>query len=255
MRTIRIGPDGVPRLGTDGAETGFDFNQYYHGFFPACRWTSAGSGKLLYLAGTDAKGLPHLFSSRSGEVWTEMNIRPRMSLLQPECYGDIVSILYDTQSRVVFLATRGGCLVTLPDCPQCVRARIVCFGPLASGRLEEDQLILTEADGTEHMMFKDLETEYRCTWSFALPYLQSGGYAVDLRQAGDPLPAMARVQVLPSDGWDSLPSDTPLFFFCESGVLADAAARRAREAGHALAYSLGGVDDIRENAVDKPPGL
>ena len=120
----------------DGTVTELDFNACYRGYYPACRFTAAASGgRQLYAAGTDAEGVPHLFVSGTGSVWSPVSIQSHTTPV-PLCeYGDIVRILYDSAGQTPYLVTRAGYLVILPDCPKCVRARKVSDVPVADARL------------------------------------------------------------------------------------------------------------------------
>ena len=252
MKTeIRLPADGNGPvvLERDEETAAFDFNETYRGFFPACRWTAAGTAGMLYLAGTDAKGLPHVFSSRGGEVWTETNIRSRTAPAAVREYGDIVRILWEEKGRQVFLVTKDGFLITLPDCPDCVRARKVTDEGLSDGRLEGDVLVLTEAGGGEITVPLFLAEQVRCTFSFAAPYLSKGGLLFDLRdrqeRAESPVPAAIPIAPEEVEGLlERMPKRRPLFFFCTHGYLADQAARTAAGYGFERAWSLGGTAEL-----------
>ena len=234
-RTLVIGADGCPVF-TDGENLErFDLNAYYKGYFPSCRWTAAGSGELYYLAGTDEKGSPHLFSSASGSVWTEVSILSKISAVPASAYGDIVSVLCDREGRQVFLVTENGWLVTLPDGPQCVRARhLFDARPVGAAVIGEEIAVTDETGAVTHIPVKDVQ-QYRCSITFAKPFLRRSGILVDLRHR---------------DMWEDLlakaDTRTPVFFFCEHGHRADEAARQAREDGYLQAYSLGGAYALQE---------
>ncbi len=244
--------DGKLKIIRNEGTSTFDFNENYKGYYPSCRWTAAGRGDLLYLAGTDQDGVPHLFSTAGGETWTEHTIRTRIGLPDPGKYGDIIRILFREEDRQLFLVTQNGYLVTLPDCPKCVRARKVSEKRLADAVLTEDAVFLTEDNGKNIRIPLGSAVQYRCAWSYALPYLKQGGLLFDLRDAAEqqelPVPAAIRMEIADLDGLlGRMPKGCPMFFFCSHGYLADQAVREAREAGFDRSYSLGSIYDLLED--------
>ncbi len=249
---LKLQSNGKLSIIRDGEAAVFDFNEFYKGYYPSCRWTSSGRGDLLFLAGTDGSGVPHLFSSAEGETWTEHNIRTRLGLPDPEAYGDIIKILYENENRQIFLATKNGYLVTLPDCPKCVRARRVSNLALADAALEDGHVLLRDTAGKEMRIPVGIASQYRCAWTFAKPFLRNGGLMLDLREGADrqalPIPAAIPLDIGELDGLlGRMPKMRPLFFFCSHGYLADQAVRDARAAGFERSYSLGSIMDMLED--------
>ncbi len=229
-------------------ERTFDFNRTYEGYYPFCRWTAVGRWEALFLAGTDRGGVPHLFSSAGGETWTEQNIRTRIGLPDPKEYGDIIRILFEEKEHQVFLVTRNGYLVTLPDCPKCVRARRVSDRPLADARMDGEYILLTDAYAEQIRIPSATVSQYRCAWSFAMPFLKEGGLLFDLRSREEkelPVPAAISIDMGDLEGLlGRMPKGRPMFFFCSHGYLADQAVRDARDAGFSHSWSLGGIFDL-----------
>lgn len=235
----------------------FDFNSKYKGYFPACRFTAAGRDAVNeYLAGTDAEGNLHLFSSISGEVWTEHNLMPVIRpqwLRSPADYGDVIRILFEEQMNQLFLVTDRGCVITVPDCPKCVRARRIETASddvkIVDAVLEQEILYLKDAHGKEYILAADAAATYRCSYAFAKEHIGIDGLLFDLREptiakaepvpAGIPLSEPERLQELL---W-RWPKERYLFFVCERGVKAEEAAKLAREMGiaHACAIDWGEI--------------
>ncbi len=252
MPALRIDAGGSLILSTNGEEHIFDFNACYKGFFPCCRWTCTYEGNLLYMAGTDEYEIPHLFSSIGGEVWTEVCIGSRNSFISEREYGDILRILYDEKSRQIFLVTRKGCLVTLPDCPKCVRVRHISSANLVDGRIEDGVIVLTDEKGAQSKISLCIAVQYQCTYAFAKSMLKDGGVVIDLRsreshQTDPILPSLSMDFDEIDDMLQTIPKYTPLFFFCRHGYQADQAALIARRGGFEKAYSLGSVYDIQRD--------
>ena len=226
-----------------------DFNALYHGYYPALTFTAAACARdMYYAAGMDEDGVPHLFMSLLGDVFTEVNITVKNGLIPPSAYGNILSILEDVKSGILFLTGENGYLVTLPDCPKCVRARKVSALPLTEGRLDDDMIVLRDISGHEIRRPVYSEAVYRCSFEFAAPHLKQGGIIVDLRAAEERRPVLPRSVSVPEERreefYSTCPKDTYIFFLCETGIRADEEAREARERGFINSYSLGSPDDI-----------
>ncbi len=249
---VRLQKDGKLMVIRNNGACIFDFNQNYEGYYPSCRWTAAGRGEILYLAGTDDNEVPHLFSSAGGETWTEQNIRTRIGLPDPMEYGDIIQILWEGKNRQLFLVTKNGYLVTLPDCSKCVRARHVSDRRLIDAKIEGEVIFLIGEGGEQIRIPVGSASQYRCSWSFAMPFLKEGGLLFDLRDAVErqllPVPVAIRMEIGDLEGLlGGMTKGRPLFFFCGHGYLADQAVRDARQAGFVHAYSLGGIYGILED--------
>ncbi len=249
---IQIQRDGKLKIFREEKTAVFDFNANYKGYYPFCRWTAAGRGELMYLAGVDQEGIPHLFSSAGGETWTENNIRTRIGIPDPRDYGDIIHILYEERDRQLFLVSKNGFLVTLPDCPKCVRARLVSEHKLTDAKMGEGYLLLTDEYGEQIRIPTGTAAQYRCAWSFAKPFLEDGGLLFDLRSSREeikmPVSSAIRMDINDLDGLlGRMPKSRPMFFFCSHGYLADQAARDARGAGFERSYSLGSLFDMMQD--------
>lgn len=234
----------------DVSKTVFDFNTYYKGCYPECHFTAVGiCENLMYAAGTNDLGIPHLFSSADGKVWTQVNIASRLGITEESAYGDIVQILYDNCSHQSFLVTRNGYLVTLPDCPKCVRVRRVSDLPLKSGKIEDETIYLYNVNGNCLSYPLALSVQYRCSWTYAKPHIGKDGMLLDLRDLQDAKERPINGAVIfPEELIDAFLQkyykNMHIFFVCEKGIKADDAVREARGRGFEKAYSLGGLGDI-----------
>ncbi len=259
-KTIQITEQNQILLSNNGAEEQLDFNTLYKGYYPDCVWTKAVvCDDTFFLAGTDTSGIPFLFSSLSGKVWTEVNIRTRLPVITPKEYGEIKEILYDDGTRQMYLVTENGILVTLPDCPKCVRARKVMDTKAVGAKITDGKICIDSEDGSHKEIPVDIAAEYRCAQSFAKEVLKTGGFVIDLRSEDEQKTTMSAIRGLfpiekvfpfPAENiemlFEKLPKDTPLFFLCEYGYKADEAARLGRRSGFSQAYSLGGIEDVVE---------
>ena len=226
----------------------YDFNGLHEGYYPYCTFTAlAQAGGAFYLAGTDKAGLPHVFLSLLGGVWEEQNLIARNPVRgEVRAEGEVVRILYDAQEKQVFLLCRGGQLVTLPDCPKCVRILPLHRPDVIDGRLEDGEITVRFADGGEERVNVKNAVQYRVAKSFAQQLIQQGGVLVDVRTpeayAEDTVPGSVNVPLEELDLWlNGQLQSRILVFVCRTGSLADVAVRYARRQGFARAYSLGGT--------------
>lgn len=240
---------------SDNSETIFDFSAAYDGYYPPCRFTAAAAGdNLFYAAGTEASGIPRLYSSTDGKVWAPVNIASNIGAASAKDYGDIVRILVDPESRLPLLVARNGFLVIIPDCPRCVSARRISDTEIVDAQFRSGTLWVTDISGAvSHVMLRASQ-QFRCDWAFARPMIAAGGLLFDLREKTNahknPLPG---ARVVPADVLNLLlgriPRDIPLFFVCEYGIKAEEAVLAARNMGYDRAYTLGSFDDIKLNGT------
>jgi phage shock protein E len=224
----------------------FDFNRLYKDHYPSCVFTALENyGGVFYLAALDSGGLPHLFSSLMGGVWEKLNLTMRGPLSgEVRTTGRILRILQDPGSRQLFLVCANGQLVTLPDCPQCVRVQQAADAEVRDGKIEGNLIRLFLADGSEKIAA--LEAQYRVSLSFVNENILPHGILVDLRSPGeftaDHLHRSVNVPMDRLSSWlGSRDKNIPLVFLCRTGVLADTAVLLARSLGFVRAYSLGGM--------------
>lgn len=239
-----------------GEEDVFDFNSYYNGYYPVCRFTAANErNNHFYAAGMDEAGCPHLFSSAGGSVWDERVIEPRFRLTEAREYGKIQNILPDTDSELLFLVTENGYLVILPDCRKCVRALHLSDLPVVEGWISGEKICVRDIRGNVKECLKNTASWNRCSLSYARPHLGKDGIILDLRDCEErrEYPIDGSVPVKEEDLerlLEKLPAKLYLFFLCGQGGRADAAAVLARELGHEHAFSLGGVGDIMPDITE-----
>ena len=144
---LYLGADGRLFLRAAGAPeaTLLDFNTLYAGYYPRCTFTAvAAGGGLFYAAGLDTDGRPRLFTSLSGGVWEERPLAARDPLggvVRAE--RRVLRVLFAEEARQAFLVTDAAQVVTLPDCPKCLRVRPLPQRP-TDARLSGDAL---EIDG------------------------------------------------------------------------------------------------------------
>lgn len=228
----------------------FDFNAYYEGYYPKCRFTASASGESLdLLAGTDEFGIPHLFARTGKTIWEERNIATRFQFTKKKDYGDVKTILIEEKLYQIFLVCENGYLITIPDCSQCVRAWHISDEKLKEGWIEQGKIYLCDIQGKEFSYSVSAAAQFRCTWSFAEPYIRDGCILLDLRASENrksfKIPyavscTRERLEVL----MKGYPKEKYLFFVCERGMKSDEAARLFRERGLQRTFSLGGEGDI-----------
>jgi rhodanese-related sulfurtransferase len=249
LRLARDAAGGV-FLARNGPWERFDFNRTYAGYYPACSFTAAAyAGGVFYLAGLDESGGPQLFSSLAGGVWEIRDLTMRHPLLgQMRPSGKVVRILYAETVEQLFLICRNGQLVTLPDCPRCVRILQVGEGEAVDGVLEGSMIIIHFADGSRHSIPAAYAAQYRVSLSFVKEKLSRGDVKiVDLRSPAEYEQShLPRSINLPMEGlheWlAAQEKHETLVFLCRMGVQADRAVEFAREQGFSRSYSLGGIN-------------
>ena len=252
MNSISIENSRTLRISGEHGEFQFDFDTY-RGYYPGCRLTACAAGcRQFYAAGTDSSGTAHLFSSADGTVWAEMNLQPRLGPLKVSDYGDILAVFCDDDAGQLFLVGRNGCLITVPDCPRCVRARRISELPLIRAEIDRPghRILLTDTAGKLLRLRTDTSAEYRCDRTYMEPHLGKDGVLLDLRDpdriAADPYPgAIPCPEELLEALYEKYPRGYWLFFVCERGFLSDQAVRDAREKGFRNSWSLGGIEDLR----------
>ena len=101
------------------------FNENYQGYYPFCTFTAIAATDVDFVAaGMGEDGLPYVYRSVMGGVWESANMlagSPLNGFVRAS--GKVNRIVYDGTSRQIFLLCANGELVTMPDCPRCVRVR------------------------------------------------------------------------------------------------------------------------------------
>lgn len=194
------------------------FNENYEGYYPACTFTSIVATDVDFVAaGNGEDGLPYVYRSLMGGVWESANLMAGSALNGfVRVAGKINHMLYDGKTRQIFLLCDNGELVTMPDCPKCVRVRKVTDCALVSGYVDaggkeraekgmragaeecakkevrageeenargglEPSLILTNERGEQIILNAYEMTQVRASYSYVKEQLKKGGWLVDLR--------------------------------------------------------------------------
>jgi rhodanese-related sulfurtransferase len=187
-----------------------------------------------------------------GGVWEPANLIPASAnsvIVRPT--GKVLRILYNADENQVFLVCENGELVTLPDCPRCVKIRRVAEKKVADGWIDGDskEIVMLSCDGTEYRLPLKEAVQYRASIEYIRRQLDSGGYLVDVRDRytseSEPVGNSVRVPLEELPEWlEVLPINTVLAFFCTIGTRSDRAAEYARRKGFARAYSIGGLREM-----------
>ncbi|MGI6706831.1 MAG: rhodanese-like domain-containing protein [Clostridia bacterium] len=254
------GFDGRPRLGLSGdgrlwrMQDGGDwedlkFNKIYSGYYPTCTFTAIGCFEVGFVAaGLGEDGLPLAFHSILGGVWDALDlVESSMIHGYKRATGRINAILYDHRTKQIFLLCGNGEIVTLPDCPKCVRIKKVSEVGIKGGSIEGDRIVLLLENGDKMYLPLQEAVQYRVSFSYAKQLLSSGGYLVDLRdearrRAEDLVEGSISISMDAIYDWLSgVDKKANIVFFCSYGVQADEIVQYARSHGHPNTYSLGGI--------------
>lgn len=213
-----------------------EFNELYAGYYPACQFTAiCATEKDFVAAGMGEDGLPYVFRSLMGGVWESADLLCGNLLMgYKRAVGKIVEILYDFNTKQLFMICENGELLTLPDCPKCAKICNVSEERILGGHFSEDgsKIILITVDRKEVPIEKESISQIRVTSDFARKRIEEGGDLVDLRK----MSMEATVDWLKTQ-----PKEKCILFLCEYGVQSDQAAKYARSIGYHQAYSMGGV--------------
>ncbi len=254
------GYDGRPPLGLSGDGTlwrlndagdweELKFNEIYSGYYPHCTFTAIECFEGGFVAaGMGDDGLPLAFHSILGGVWDSMDlVESSMINGYKRAAGRINAILYDNRIKQFFLLCGNGEIVTLPDCPKCVRIKRVSEVGIKGGSIEGDRIILLLENGDKmHLPLQDT-VQYRISFTYAKQLLSSGGYLVDLRhEARRSVEGVVEGSLsISMDGiydWLSgVDKQANIVFFCSYGIHADEMVHYTRSHGYPNTYSLGGV--------------
>lgn len=245
------------------------FNENYQGYYPFCTFTAIAATDVDFVAaGVGEDGLPYVYRSVMGGVWESANLlagSPLNGFVRAS--GKVNRIVYDGTSRQIFLLCANGELVTMPDCPKCVRVRKVTDCALVDGQIQTEingllpeqsisgqRLVLINERGEKIILNQYEMTQVRASLSFVREQLKKGGFLVDLRKKDgaetDFLGGIRKEQVLHIESeeleeWLSVqPRELFVAFLCEYGTQADEAAHYARRHQFSRAYSLGGAGEL-----------
>lgn len=248
------------------------FNENYQGYYPFCTFTAIAATDVDFVAaGMGEDGLPYVYRSVMGGVWESANLLAGSPLNGfVRATGKVNRIVYDDTSRQIFLLCANGELVTMPDCPKCVRVRKVTDCALVDGKIQTElkgllpeqstsgkQLVLINERGEKIILNQYEMTQVRASLSYVREQLQKGGFLVDLRRKEgtkicpqDILGGIGKEQILRIESEEleewlfEQPKELFLAFLCEYGTQADEAAHYARRHQFSRAYSLGGAGEL-----------
>lgn len=248
------------------------FNENYQGYYPFCTFTAIAATDVDFVvAGMGEDGLPYVYRSVMGGVWESANLLAGSPLNGfVRATGKVNRIVYDDTSRQIFLLCANGELVTMPDCPKCVRVRKVTDCALVDGKIQTElngllpeqstsgkQLVLINERGEKIILNQYEMIQVRASLSYVREQLKKGGFLVDLRRKEgtkirpqDILGGIRKEQILRIESEEleewlfEQPKELFLAFLCEYGTQADEAAHYARRHQFSRAYSLGGAGEL-----------
>lgn len=98
-----------------------DFNKAYKGFYKACQFTKVlAIEKQISIIGKQDDGLPVMFYSNRGTVWTQRDLTYSDEHGASTLLNDSLSdLFYDEASDQFLLITSHGKLMTIPSCSHC----------------------------------------------------------------------------------------------------------------------------------------
>lgn len=256
-RALSLGLDEQGELWLRDASKDFRpvrFNEQYRGYYPPCRFTAiAATEKGFVAAAVDGQEKPLLFRSMLGGVWERAELVCREGIPS----GRIIRILVGEKPEQLFLCCDNGELITVPDCPRCMKLRRVSNETVLDAALCGDQILLTlQKDASVAVPLREL-SQMRVHPDWALKALSQGAALVDLGcHPASPfaqswakvlLARAERVEAEALEDWLPMQSkDRKLIFLCDYGVQAERAAGTARRLGYAQAYFLDGICLPRE---------
>lgn len=243
---LALSGEGTLWKEADGEWTPLGFNETYAGYYPACVFTALTYTRSGFVAaGLDERGAPHVFRSLLGGVWNETQLLaalPEGGYARAE--GRINAILSDDAGQI-FLLCEDGILVTLPDCPKCVKLMRAADEPLLGGRIEGSAVVICTASGEIRVPYGEA-AQYRVSYGYAAQKLARGGVLIDMRiePAGELPVSPKTLRAVPEtvcETLEGLERDGFIAFVCDFGSRADTAAAYARAHGYRRAASLGGA--------------
>jgi hypothetical protein len=122
----------------------FDFNQVYSGFYDSCYFTKIlAAENRIVVAGVNKGGLPVMYYSRLGGVWTERDLDYTDDQGRPGYLTDLPNdIYYDDQQDQTFLVCNEGKLILLPSCSQCNRLKTTSTNNLVGIACNESTILI-----------------------------------------------------------------------------------------------------------------
>lgn len=229
------------------------FNEVYHGYYPSCKFTSIAITEKDFVAvGTGEDHLPYVYRSLMGGVWENTGLLCRnWDDGYKRASSEIINIFYDIKNRQIFFPCKNGELITLPDCPKCIKITKVSTEDIKqaewSGEESEHMVLTTESDNKIRLNINGI-SQFQVTFSYAVDKLTKEGYLVDLREQKTELQGwiepsrQIHIKLDNLEDWLSdIPSDTFLFFICINGTRAEFAAYLARRRGYRKAFCIGKV--------------
>lgn len=127
----------------------FDFNKTYEGFYKTCQFTKVlATEKQISIIGKQDDGMPVMFYSNRGTVWTQRNLvyadeNGVSSLLN----DNINDIYYDVAKDQFILICNHGKMMTIPSCSHCNKLFEVSSANLKSIAGNENSLIVVGENG------------------------------------------------------------------------------------------------------------
>lgn len=127
----------------------FDFNKKYEGFYKSCQFTKVlATEKQISIIGKQDDGMPVMFYSSRGTVWTQRNLvyadKNGMSSLLNDNLNDIY---YDVAKDQFILIGNQGKMMTIPSCSHCNKLFEVGSANLKSIAGNENSLIVVGENG------------------------------------------------------------------------------------------------------------
>ncbi len=247
-RKLGIAEDGDLCVFRNGEWIKVGFNDRYAGEYPSCLFQDILYARDdFYAAATTADGGAAVYSSCTGENWAPVNLVEKHYWAEstpPQ--GGAVKMFFEPCMNQILLVCSGGDVVSIPDCPKCVKVMHVADRTVVDASYEDRRMTLTYEDGQKETVALQTADRIRVSMSYAIQACKEGGELIDirpndLRRQDGPVPCTAAID--PEDLDDYLQTKDPharLTFMCTFGTVADQAAWHAYYAGFPNARSVGG---------------
>lgn len=223
------------------------FQQQYTGYYPECRFKHILATRKEFIAvAAGMDGRPYAYRSMTGNVWEPIILKGKSREgIYREAVSEIVAVLYHSKSNQVFFVCENGELITMPDCPECMKIQKASYEKLRDAGWqdgEEKYMILVSASGKEQVLDTSQASQYQVTFSYAKEH-QNQGYWVWLGGKNNRLESegcrgkQIRLDFDQLFDWmNMIKKEEVIYFACENGTRSELAAYLARKKGFENTY-------------------
>lgn len=225
------------------------FQKKYDGYYPKCKFKHILAAKGGFIAVAEGMhGQPYVYRSITGNVWEPIPLtgkNPDGEYKKAE--SRIIAALCHEKNNQIFFVCENGELITLPDCPDCVKFQKISCERLSKARWKDEKkefIILTNVSGGERLLAIHQLSQFQITLSYAKQYCRSA-YWVWIGEDGNRLVSESCPEKNICLKFNQLPEwlgtisrDTVICFACNNGTKSELAAYAARKKGYVNSYFL-----------------